>query len=96
MRMINDVNEILEVYEVVNLAATPCGRSDWSEDGVPDWFMLTVQYAEQEDDTEFGEYKMDGTMETYKKAIADFNRICLKAAKEGYFCLSDFQNCEIY
>lgn len=96
MRMVNDINDTLDVVEAISLNATPVWKPGHSTDEAPDFFMVCVHYAWGDDEMELGEYKMDGTMETYKKAIADFNRICLKAAKEGYFCLSDFQNCEIY
>ena len=98
MRMINDINEVLGVEEVLYLDATPIWKPDNDIKNAPDFFMVSVRYAfgQNDDEDDLGEYTMDGTMETYKKSVADFNRICRKAAKEGYFCLTDFKGFEVY
>lgn len=96
MRMLNDINATLAVDEVITLDGTPVWKPGSDTSGAPDFFMITAQYAYADDEVELGEYNMDGTIETYRKAVKDFNRVCMKAAKEGYFCLTDFQDCEIF
>lgn len=96
MRMLNDVNEILCVDEILCLNAVPMWNAGHTDDLAPDLFYVTAITAADTDDDEeimyIGEYEMDRTRGTYEKAVANFNRICEKAAVHGYFRLSDFQN----
>ena len=98
MRMLNDLNDVLSAEEVIYLDASYCiDRSDGiSSETNPTYFGVEVTYANQEESDGLGEYVLDGTPETYKKALANFNSICRKAAELGYFCLSDFQNFRLF
>ena len=92
MRMINDINNILAVEEVVSLDATPGWLSEGEEDN-PDDFFVEVRYGYGDNDSFYlGSYDLDGTKETYQKALKNFNNICIKTAESGFFRLSDFEN----
>lgn len=93
MRMLNDINNVLSVEEVVWLDATPVWEPDKEFDADnPDYFIVSVRYTFMDEDENIGEYALDGTPETYQKAVENFNSICLKAASAGCFRLTDFEN----
>ena len=41
-----------------------------------------------------GQYKLDGTLDTYNKAITDYNNAVEKLFTKGYAKISDFGNVE--
>lgn len=96
MRMLEDINDTLGVYEVLSLNATPVWEPhEHLNRSNPDYFIVTVCYSPANGEDRIGEYILDGTSETYAKAVADFNRVCTQAAERGFFRLTDFQGFEV-
>lgn len=97
MRMLNDINKVLEVEEVTWLDATPTWKpGDNFNSNNPDYFIVSVVYAGRDEDDAIGEYVLDGTEKTYLKAVEDFNRVCVQAAEKGFFRLTDFHGFDVY
>lgn len=99
MRMINDINKILDVTEIISMDASPCWcENEGTSEENPSLFGVGVFEATVNGNEymELGCYNLDGTPETYRKAVENFNSICMKAAMTGYFRLSDFENFELY
>ena len=97
MRMLNDINSILEVVEVALLDATPTWKpGDNFDKNNPDYFIVSVVHVGSDEDIALGEYVLDGTEKTYLKAVEDFNRVCAQAAEKGFFRLTDFHGFDLY
>lgn len=101
MRFMYDYNEILEVKTIEEIDASPgwMSSSEGRENN-PDNFIVTMYLpgwhtAPQEKKDLFerwGEYLLDGTEETYQKAVENYNSVCKKLLEKGYCKASDFEN----
>lgn len=85
------------VDEVVQLDATPVWEKENNSD-VPNYYVITIGMAIP-DGFNFdysGEYKLDGTKETYNAAVENFEKIVKHATEYGWFSEDMFENFEFY
>lgn len=93
MRMLNKLNDIFSVEEIISINAVPAWEPDGDEDNPSMFVVEAFQYSVDGNETmPLGQYLLDGTKETYQKAVENFNNICVKAATCGWFETGDFKN----
>ena len=101
MRFMYDYNHILEIETIEDVDASPCWDTRCKgRENNPDHFIVTIYrtgwHIASEEKREYleimGEYILDGTEETYFKAVKNYNSICMKLLEKGYCKASDFEN----
>lgn len=96
MRMVNDdmVDEILWI-NAIPAWLTAAGESE-ENPGIYAVQVGTYTVAEGFISQQIGEYKLDGTVETFNEAKKNYKMIVDQIAKEGWFSLDQFENFEVY
>lgn len=96
-----DYNLIPDVEEITEINASPVWKDPANVDEKnPDCFIVTMYKAgwhtapqkKKEFFEIWGEYNLDGTADTYKKAVENYNRICNQLLEKGFVRSSDFEN----
>lgn len=91
-----------DIYEIVSISATPCWPSESERYSMtnPVHYFVSIfhHYSDGPSDQEeiLGEYMLDGSEKTYRKAQKNLKRICKKLLKKGYCKINDFKNFEFY
>lgn len=93
--------DIVEEFITIDATEGYIGDADISIDA-PDCYSVSMfrymtEHAKKNGIDEWmpiGEYKMDGTMDTYLKAKANFEMICEKLLTQGWCRDTDFENFE--
>lgn len=94
MRIIFNKNTIREVLEI---SSAPAWKEGESTQDNPSMYSVDFLYASDSDEYQYvGNYKLDGTKETYEKAKANFETICEKMLIQGWCRDTDFENFEWY
>ena len=99
MKMIETINGIISVEEIVSINAVPAWNPSNGETREnPGMFSVSIgRFTAKGCEFEyFGEYLLDGTQETFQKAVENYNAVAMKAATTGCFNVSDFENFEVY
>ena len=60
----------------------------------PEYFL--VDDEEKDFFEAYGWYQLDGTKETFDKAMENYNKVTTKLLKDGYCLSTDFENFEWY
>lgn len=86
------------VNEFFSISATPCWRLPETTEDNPEmyavyYFFPTCNGFEGE---YLGEYKLDGTKETYRAAVKNFHEIVKQLTVDGYVLDTQFKNFEFY
>lgn len=86
-----------DVVEIIEAEIVPC----WNGGDNPDFLFVTLYlkgWDAKREDREFyeltGQYRLDGTKETYQKALANWKEISEKLLVHGYCKETDFENFE--
>ena len=94
MRLMLDEFDVIEIIEA---EIVPC----WNGGDNPDFLFVTLYstgWDAKREDREFyeitGQYRLDGTKETYQKALANWKEISEKLLVHGYCKETDFKNFE--
>lgn len=78
------------IIEVESITVTP----GWNADSTgkytnPDFYIV-------ETDEPIGEYKLDGSIETFHAAEENFKQVCKQLLEKGYCRIEDFTNFRLY
>lgn len=101
MRFMYDYNDIPDVCEIEDIDAAPVwDRGANVNEDLPISLVVTlyrtgwmIAPAKNKDLFEIiGEYLLDGTKETYDKAVKNYSEVCLKLLEKGFCKASDFEN----
>ena len=103
MRFMYDYNEILDVDTIESTEGSTCWNPQEGETKEnPGHFFVTLHRPGwmdckgTEDEMLLyeinGEYNLDGTEETYKRAVENYNGICGQLLEKGYCKASDSEN----
>ena len=85
-----------DIITIEGISVIPCWKTDSEKDSIPD--VLEVHIEEVYDHVLktypvlTGHYDLDDTLESYKAAIANYNKICEQLLVSGYARMSDFEN----
>lgn len=93
MRIMFDKNYVKEFHTIDSTPAWKTGEStkDNPSSYSVGWFDFLIDEYDY-----IGEYMLDGTIETYQKAVHNFESICEKLLTKGYCRADDFENFEWY
>lgn len=93
MRIMFGEESYPSISEFSYIGATPVWN-DGNEAGEdnPDYYVVSVQFIGNSESEPIGQYILDGTKETYKKAQSNFKSILEKLLEKGYCKVSDFKN----
>lgn len=96
MRLLLDQNEsdlglhdIITFSEICNI---PVWETEDSVNGIPHGITVHIFHNNKDFDDLEGQYNLDGTEETYKKAVKNYNKIIDQLLVYGYARMSDFEN----
>ena len=88
-----------EVTEVWSIDATPAWNpQEGSNENNPGIYSIGV-FEPTQSGAEYryiGEYKLDGTPETYAAARENFRQVMKQAGEKGYFYINQLENFELY
>lgn len=90
MRIMLDSTSVIEITSISAMPAWD-GTHEISEDN-PD--MYSIAAVEGGEGIFLGNYKLDGSIETYRAAVKNFEEICENLLTKGYCRISDFKNFE--
>lgn len=93
MRIMFGKNTIREIFEI---NATPAWKEGKSTQDNPSIYSVGILYAGDDEYQYAGNYKLDGTKETYEKAKENFEIVCEKLLTQGWCRDTDFENFEWY
>lgn len=105
MRILLDfaMNEDMETYnnirlcdvdEIEQVNIVPMWEPN-SSNKLPDKLYIELYHSgDSQDDCIMGWYVLDGTEETTRKAIANYNKVVEQLLTKGYAKISDFENTE--
>lgn len=105
MRFMYDYGKTPNIDTIEAIDACPCwaNGNDVNENNPTSFIVRMLKpgwsNASQEESCWFeilGEYSLDGTEETYQKAVENYNRICDQLLEKGYCKASDFENFKWY
>lgn len=84
------------IWEIKSISASPCWHSESETYSIsnPEHYFVSI-CTNEDGNEEIGEYLLDGTEKTYKKAQKNFKKICKKILTKGYCTMKDFKNFEI-
>lgn len=88
MRIVYGTDHVSEITDITAVRAWKPSGGETSEN--PGTYSLMI------DDEYVGEYILDGTEETYRNAVRNFEGICKKLLVKGYCMDDDFDNFEWY
>lgn len=83
------------IIEVTTIDLTPAWDNGNPDGPATDLFIFIVRAGDESGDY-IGKYNLDGTEETYLKAIENYKKIFKKLLEKGYCKFSDFENFELY
>jgi hypothetical protein len=97
MRIMFGEESELSISEFSYIYAMPVWypQNGTSEDN-PESYFVEVQFIGDSETESLGEYILDGTKETYKKAQSNFKSVLEKLLEKGYCKAGDFKNFQIY
>lgn len=88
MRILYNKGQIEEIIKIFDscLYSTDCKWETTKENPTDYMININGEWA--------GHYKLDGTIETYKKAQQNYTKICENLLVKGYCRADDFKNFE--
>lgn len=93
MRIMFGEDTVREIWEI---NSTPAWKEGESTQDNPSMYSVEILYAGDNEYQYVGEYRLDGTKETYEKAKLNFKSICEKLLTQGWCRDIDFVNFEWY
>ena len=98
MRLLFDFNDIPQIEEFTEFDAVPTWmQNSTGKESNADGLFLSATRAGQDPSGDYiGEWKLDGTPETYQAALQNYMEIVNQLLTAGYIKASDFKNFEWY
>ena len=86
-------NRFVDIEEIQEVALIPGWRAGSNTDDIPTDLSITlVRFGKLWGESIYGTYNLDGTKETFDRAIENYNKVINKLLVAGYCKISDFEN----
>ena len=89
MRIMLDSDYVIEVDSITATPVWDANSTDEHDEYNPNYYIV-------ETGEPFGEYLLDGNIETYHEARKNFKKVCKQLLEKGYCRIEEFINFELY